>query len=195
MKLTPLSTARRSNAIASPSSRGGPQTPGPVIRIAPRPRRPTVGPPLRVSVIGRSMGVVWSGMMRRAPRLPGGRLVVGRRIAIVGRIIAGWVGRGRCGTGRGTRRSPDRDTRPDARAVNRTAVDGPTAIRGAAAVDRTAHGGSAIGTARGGAAVRTANRGGAGGGADGGPAHRTAIGGPTARSCHRSPAKGVRRRR
>src|SRR6266852_5346024 len=61
MKVTPLSTARRSRAIASPSSRGGPQTPGPVMRIAPKPRRPTVGPTPNVSVIGRSTRVVRSG--------------------------------------------------------------------------------------------------------------------------------------
>src|SRR5271165_4549502 len=119
------------------------------MRIAPNPRRPTVGPPLNVSV--RSTGVRWSGMMRRAPLLPGGLLVIRWRIAVIGRVIAGWVGRGRCGTGRSTdrdaRRSTDRDTRADARAIHGAAVDG-TAI-GSAAVGGSADGGSAIGAASG----------------------------------------------
>src|SRR5262249_9285117 len=44
--------------------------------------------------------------------LPSRRLVVGRRIAVVGWVIAGWIGRGcRCGSGGGT----DRDTRRGSR--------------------------------------------------------------------------------
>jgi hypothetical protein len=48
--------------------------------------RPTL---LSVNGIGRSMGVVWSNLLKRAPSLPGRRLVIRGRIAIVGRIIAG----------------------------------------------------------------------------------------------------------
>src|SRR5579872_955280 len=44
MASTPSSTARRSTAIASSRSFGQPQTPGPVIRIAPNPSRCTVRP-------------------------------------------------------------------------------------------------------------------------------------------------------
>jgi hypothetical protein len=42
IKVTPLSTTRRSSVIASLSSLGGPQIPWPVMRIAPKPRCPTV---------------------------------------------------------------------------------------------------------------------------------------------------------
>ena len=45
MKFTPSSTARRRTAIASSRSAGGPQIPGPVIRIAPKPSRLTVRSP------------------------------------------------------------------------------------------------------------------------------------------------------
>ncbi|CAO5170296.1 exported hypothetical protein [Frankia sp. AiPs1] len=41
MKVTPRSTARRRTARACSGSAGGPQIPGPVIRIAPNPRRVT----------------------------------------------------------------------------------------------------------------------------------------------------------
>ena len=44
MRSTPSSTARRSTAIAASWSAGGPQIPGPVIRIAPKPSRCTVLP-------------------------------------------------------------------------------------------------------------------------------------------------------
>src|SRR5271156_4331749 len=45
MKLTPSSTTRRSVAMACSRLGGSPQTPGPVIRIAPKPRRLTVRSP------------------------------------------------------------------------------------------------------------------------------------------------------
>ena len=70
IKLTPLSTTRRSSTIASLSSLGGPQIPGPVMRIAPKPRRPT----------GNWVGVVWDDTfnllvreiaIRHAPLRPG----------------------------------------------------------------------------------------------------------------------------
>src|SRR6266849_6408451 len=179
MKVTPLSTARRSSAIASPSSRGGPQTPAPVMRIAPNPSRPTVVLSPNVSVPGLATGVVWSDMMRVSPRLPGGRLVIGRRMAIVRRHIAGWVGRGRCGTGRRT----NSDTRCNANA-NARGDDSGAAIHRATAIDGTADDGAAIGTASGSAAIGTADGGRAGRGADGSPAHRAAIGGPAAGSRH-----------
>src|SRR6266536_526125 len=41
MNVTPSSTARRSTSSAPPGSAGGPQMPGPVIRIAPNPSRRT----------------------------------------------------------------------------------------------------------------------------------------------------------
>jgi hypothetical protein len=41
IKVTPRSTTRRGSAIASLSSLGGPHTPGPVMRIAPKPICPT----------------------------------------------------------------------------------------------------------------------------------------------------------
>src|ERR1700712_2358391 len=50
MKLTPSSTARRRTRIHSSRSAGGPQTPGPVIRMAPNPRRLTVRSPPKVNV-------------------------------------------------------------------------------------------------------------------------------------------------
>jgi hypothetical protein len=40
----------------------GPQTPRPMMRIAPKPRRPTVGPPPSISDIGNSAGGFWAGM-------------------------------------------------------------------------------------------------------------------------------------
>jgi hypothetical protein len=47
MKFTSRPTARRSTRIASSGSLGGPQMPGPVIRIAPQPSRTTgVSPPI-----------------------------------------------------------------------------------------------------------------------------------------------------
>src|SRR6516165_11952608 len=94
-----------------------------------------------------------------APLLPGGRLVVGRRIAVMGRVIAGWIAGGRrrtrCGTNGDTRRCTDRDTRPDAITVawrddcrvtiHRAAARGGGAISGSAI--RAARGSAAIGTA------------------------------------------------
>src|ERR1700674_4684522 len=50
MKLTPNSTARRRTAIAVARSFGGPQTPSPVRRMAPKPRRLTVSSPPRAIV-------------------------------------------------------------------------------------------------------------------------------------------------
>src|SRR5215218_10162948 len=50
MKLTPSSTARRSTRMHSSWSSGGPQTPFPVIRMAPKPSRLTVTSPPRVKV-------------------------------------------------------------------------------------------------------------------------------------------------
>src|SRR5262245_40569987 len=49
MKLTPNSTARRSTAFATSMFGGGPQTPAPVTRIAPKPSRLTVrSPPMSI---------------------------------------------------------------------------------------------------------------------------------------------------
>src|ERR1700735_4175242 len=46
MSWTPSSTARRNSARAATRSRGGPQMPGPVIRMAPNPsRRTSMSPP------------------------------------------------------------------------------------------------------------------------------------------------------
>src|SRR5580700_11352289 len=45
MKLTPRSTARRRVLIEASWSLGGPQMPGPVMRMAPKPRRLTVRSP------------------------------------------------------------------------------------------------------------------------------------------------------
>ena len=62
IKVTPLSATLRSKAIASPSSGGGPHTPRPVMRMAPKPRRPTVGPFPRVSVDGSATGAFGPGI-------------------------------------------------------------------------------------------------------------------------------------
>src|ERR1051326_6111667 len=53
IRLTPSSIAWRSTASASRLSFGGPQTPSPVMRIAPKPRRFTVRSPPRVKVVDR----------------------------------------------------------------------------------------------------------------------------------------------
>src|ERR1700745_3632137 len=50
MKFTPSSTARRKTAIASARSRGSPQTPLPVMRIAPKPSLYTGSSPARKTV-------------------------------------------------------------------------------------------------------------------------------------------------
>src|SRR5919107_6238723 len=50
MWLTPSSTARRSTAWAVPTSSGRPQIPGPVRRIAPKPRRQTSSSPAIANV-------------------------------------------------------------------------------------------------------------------------------------------------
>src|SRR5271170_2608984 len=66
MKSTPRSTARRSTRIASPRSRGSPQMPRPVIRIAPYPRRvtatlpPSENTPLAAAT--RSPSAMWSNL-------------------------------------------------------------------------------------------------------------------------------------
>src|SRR5579871_802353 len=58
MKLTPSSTARRSAALARSRSGGGPQTPGPVIRIAPKPSRFTVrSPPTSILPAAAAVGL------------------------------------------------------------------------------------------------------------------------------------------
>src|SRR5438067_324052 len=62
MSVTPSATARRSVRIASPISRGGPQMPGPVRRIAPKPSLTTGrSPPIRyvpASAASRAVPVV-----------------------------------------------------------------------------------------------------------------------------------------
>src|SRR5215469_7197035 len=50
MKLTPLATTWRRRAMAAAGSGGSPQTPAPVMRIAPKPRRLTVRSPPKVMV-------------------------------------------------------------------------------------------------------------------------------------------------
>src|ERR1700722_9880723 len=57
MKLTPSSTTRRSVAMACSRLDGSPQTPGPVIRIAPKPRRLTVrSPPTSIVPAAAAVG-------------------------------------------------------------------------------------------------------------------------------------------
>src|SRR5258707_14420075 len=51
MSWTPRSTARRRSARAAARSRGGPQVPGPVIRMAPNPRRRTSMSPPTAKVV------------------------------------------------------------------------------------------------------------------------------------------------
>ncbi len=59
MKSTPSSTARRSTAIATSRSGGGPQMPSPVIRIAPNPSRWTVrSPPIVIVPESAAVGLV-----------------------------------------------------------------------------------------------------------------------------------------
>src|SRR5690242_7131763 len=50
MKSTPIATTLRSRSMAAARSGGSPQTPAPVMRIAPNPRRLTVRSPPRVMV-------------------------------------------------------------------------------------------------------------------------------------------------
>jgi hypothetical protein len=136
------------------------------------------------------------GRPRVAPPLPSGRLIVGWWIAIVGWVIARWVGRGRCGTGRRTNRDTRRCANANAntRAIHGAAVDG-TAINRATAVAGSAIGRSAIRTARGSAPIGSTDCCRTGRGTHGRPAHRTSVGGTAARSRHRSPAESVRRHR
>src|SRR5262249_6792235 len=73
MRLTPSSTARRSTATAATGSLGSPQTPSPVIRIAPNPiRRTTTSPrviePAAAAGSSLGMGVLSAGSA------PGGTL-------------------------------------------------------------------------------------------------------------------------
>src|SRR5580700_28677 len=51
MSWTPRSTARRRSALAAARSRGRPQMPGPVIRMAPNPRRRTSMSPPTAKVV------------------------------------------------------------------------------------------------------------------------------------------------
>src|SRR5450755_2591140 len=58
MKLTPSSTARRSAFLALPASGGSPQTPSPVIRMAPNPSRLTVrSPPTSIVPASAALGL------------------------------------------------------------------------------------------------------------------------------------------
>src|SRR5579875_1132405 len=67
MKLTPSSTARRRVALACSRSGGSPQTPWPVIRMAPNPRRFTVrSPPTSMEPASAALGLLF---MRYLPRL------------------------------------------------------------------------------------------------------------------------------
>ena len=70
MKSTPSSTARRSTAIASSWSRGGPQIPSPVMRIAPKPSRLTLRAPAMSYVVDMAPNLPASG--RNGPRQPEG---------------------------------------------------------------------------------------------------------------------------
>src|SRR5215211_24168 len=58
IRLTPSSTARRSTAMAPSWSAGGPQIPGPVIRIAPNPSRRTVRSPILIVPADSSVSAV-----------------------------------------------------------------------------------------------------------------------------------------
>src|SRR4051794_738044 len=59
MRLIPRSTARRSTAMASSWSFGGPQMPSPVMRMAPKPRRRTVrSPKVKVPTVVSSRAIV-----------------------------------------------------------------------------------------------------------------------------------------
>jgi len=64
MKFTPSSTARRNTRMASSWSRGSPQMPGPVRRIAPKPSRTTgMSPPMRNVPLSSAGGVILSVVM------------------------------------------------------------------------------------------------------------------------------------
>ena len=68
MKSTPRSTARRSTLMASSRSAGGPQMPGPVMRIAPYPRRWMVRSPITwVPLISTGRFAVVSLMQASVP--------------------------------------------------------------------------------------------------------------------------------
>src|SRR5262245_3122408 len=69
MKVTPRSTARRSTAVASSRSAGGPQIPGPVTRIAPKPSRLTVRSPPTSIVPACAALLMGRGSFRRFPRV------------------------------------------------------------------------------------------------------------------------------
>src|SRR5438309_5564765 len=79
MKFTPRSTARRRTRTASSGSRGGPQTPGPVMRIAPKPSRTTGrSPPILnvpLSLAGRSVSFPTEGVYPEWPVGPSVTLV------------------------------------------------------------------------------------------------------------------------
>src|SRR4051794_34913429 len=72
MKSTPSSTARRSTCFATSGSFGGPQMPGPVMRIAPNPSRCTSRSPPMVRVplalMGLSLTLVSSSMVKGPTR-------------------------------------------------------------------------------------------------------------------------------
>src|SRR6516225_5306522 len=70
MKFTSSSTARRSTALASSRSRGSPQMPRPVRRMAPNPRRLTVrSPPMSMvpeaAAVTVLMGPSWTQNLRK----------------------------------------------------------------------------------------------------------------------------------
>src|SRR5271165_978285 len=115
-------------------------------------------------------------------------------MAVVGWVIAGWIGRGCRRASSDSRRSPNRNARGNA-GTNARSDDGSTAINCAAAIGRRAVGGAAIRATRCSAAIRTANGRRARGGANGSAAHRAAIRGSAARSRHRAPAESFGRRR
>src|SRR5919204_4324513 len=69
MKLIASSTARRRTALAPWGSAGGPQIPGPVIRIAPNPRRRTSSSPPSSKVPAADAWVLSSGIPLRLPGL------------------------------------------------------------------------------------------------------------------------------
>src|ERR1035441_7585409 len=76
MKFTPSATARRSSAIApsapSAGAIGGPQIPGPVIRIAPKPRRSTAKSPIVIVPAALIDAASWDRQV--AVELPAGHL-------------------------------------------------------------------------------------------------------------------------
>ena len=77
IRLTPSSTARRSTRRASPGSRGSPQIPSPVIRMAPKPRRLTVRGPSAIRPAWAAFSSVRADIARSS--VEGGRAGAGTR--------------------------------------------------------------------------------------------------------------------